>query len=194
MISASELVCQRSFCLRACSHKTSAYPQLKGPQKFVDCDSICQTQGVTQFVDCLVWIWGEAKQRGIRKWSWVGNGPKEMPSALTLPLGLRSRAGFHHFATFWHDEKSIVPPFLQPTQSKCTRCARVLSCLTPLGRCLAIHLAPFSPDIFLKVLSPRLGPTDRKVPGCPLCTIQIFRLSLDSLPAICKDIGILKTR
>ena len=41
----------------------------------------------TQFVDCLVWIQGEAKQGGSQKWSWVGNGPKKMPGALMFPPG-----------------------------------------------------------------------------------------------------------
>ena len=36
-----------------------------------------QTQEATQFVDCFVCIRGEAKQGGIRKWLWVGTGPKE---------------------------------------------------------------------------------------------------------------------
>ena len=53
----SELVCQG---LHVSEHAALHIP--KGPQKFVDCESISPTQGATQFADCLVWIWGGAKQ------------------------------------------------------------------------------------------------------------------------------------
>ena len=53
--------CEGPHVSEHAARKTSAYTQLKGPQKFVDCESVSPTQGATQFVDCLVWIWGEAK-------------------------------------------------------------------------------------------------------------------------------------
>ena len=45
------------------------HPQPQVPHKFVVFESISPTQGATRFVDCLVWIQGEAKQGGSRKWS-----------------------------------------------------------------------------------------------------------------------------
>jgi len=50
-----------------------------------------EMQQIRRIVYCLVWIRGEANQGGSGKWSWVGNGPKKMPSTLMLPLLPASR-------------------------------------------------------------------------------------------------------
>ena len=53
-----------------------------------------------------MWIRDEAKREGSQKWSWVGNGPKKMPDALTLPHG----RGHRLYCTVTNEHLAENPP------------------------------------------------------------------------------------
>lgn len=97
--------------------------------KFVDNDSTSPTQGATQFVDCLVWIQGEAKQG---KWSWVRNGPKKMPNVLPLSPT----------ACFQNEKTMFSPPRPKshhiPTHSSAQQCTTTL---------LTANTTPYQPEL-----------------------------------------------
>ena len=109
MNSASELVCQGP---QARGHETSAHPQLKGPQKFVDCESMSPTQGATQFVDRLAWIGVRPSREGVKNGHGWGMGPKRclhMLGTLTLPPSLPPPPWLPLHLIRLHSQAGLVP-------------------------------------------------------------------------------------